>query len=94
MNDAFAFPDATAAKPLWLITLADLALLLVGFFVLVQATSLDRAALAKGLRAGPGRRRFSHPNGSMAPSSPKNWRHTMHTSFNATRAASHPPAAA
>lgn len=40
-------------KPLWLMTLADLALLLVGFLVLVQATS-DRAALAKGLRDGFG----------------------------------------
>ncbi|MFZ5796341.1 MAG: flagellar motor protein MotB, partial [Pseudomonadota bacterium] len=34
-------------------TLADLALLLVGFFVLLQASQqLDRAALARGLRAG------------------------------------------
>lgn len=42
-----------AVKPLWLMTLADLALLLVGFLVLVQATS-DRSALAKGLREGFG----------------------------------------
>src|SRR6201989_3016946 len=40
------------ARPLWLWTLADLALLLVGFFVLVQAT--DRQALARGLREGLG----------------------------------------
>ncbi len=46
------FPDARPAKPLWLITLADLALLLVGFLVLVQATTLDKAALASGIRAG------------------------------------------
>lgn len=46
------FPDARPARPLWLITLADLALLMVGFFVLVQATTLDRGALAQGLRAG------------------------------------------
>lgn len=46
------FPDGRSAKPLWLITLADLALLLVGFLVLVQATTLDRAALASGIRAG------------------------------------------
>ena len=46
------FPDARPGKPLWLITLADLALLLVGFLVLVQATALDKAALARGLRAG------------------------------------------
>ena len=38
--------DPPPARPLWLWTLADLALLLVGFFVLVQAT--DRQALAKG----------------------------------------------
>ncbi|OYY90551.1 MAG: flagellar motor protein MotB [Sphingomonas sp. 28-66-16] len=40
---------------MWLVTLADLALLLVGFFVLVQANqTLDRKALADGLRAGFG----------------------------------------
>ena len=50
MND---YPDIAPGRPLWLITLADLALLLVGFFVLLQATRhLDRAALAQGLRAG------------------------------------------
>jgi hypothetical protein len=42
------------ARPLWLITLADLALLLVGFLVLLHATSLDRRALANGLKAGFG----------------------------------------
>ncbi len=42
-------------RPIWLVTLADLALLLVGFFVLMHATQgLDRAALAKGLREGFG----------------------------------------
>lgn len=41
------------AKPLWLVTLADLALLLVGFLVLVHATS-DRTSLARGLRDGFG----------------------------------------
>jgi hypothetical protein len=44
--------DPPPARPLWLWTLADLALLLVGFFVLVQAT--DRQALARGLREGFG----------------------------------------
>ena len=39
-------------KPIWLLTLADLALLLVGFFVLVQATNHD--ALARGMRTGFG----------------------------------------
>lgn len=47
--------EERAARPLWLITLADLALLLVGFFVLMQASQgLDRSALANGLRAGFG----------------------------------------
>lgn len=46
MTDPFAPP---AGKPLWLVTLADLALLLLGFVVLVQATG-NRAALAAGLR--------------------------------------------
>ena len=49
------FPVAPAGRPPWLVTLADLALLLVGFFVLLQANqSLDRKALADGLRAGFG----------------------------------------
>lgn len=47
-----ALLDPPPARPLWLWTLADLALLLIGFFVLVQAT--DRRALAKGLREGFG----------------------------------------
>lgn len=42
-----------AAKPLWLVTLADLALLLVGFLVLIHATT-DSRALARGLRDGFG----------------------------------------
>ena len=45
-DDPLAPPPA---RPLWLITLADLALLLVGFLVLMQATA-DRDALARGLR--------------------------------------------
>lgn len=47
-----ALLDPPPARPLWLWTLADLALLLIGFFVLVQAT--DRQALARGLREGFG----------------------------------------
>ncbi|TPG20614.1 flagellar motor protein MotB [Sphingomonas koreensis] len=40
---------------MWLITLADLALLLVGFFVFVQANShLDGGTVARGIRAGFG----------------------------------------
>jgi outer membrane protein OmpA-like peptidoglycan-associated protein len=41
-------------RPGWLMTLADLALLLVGFFVFVQATTLDKQALARGIRSGFG----------------------------------------
>lgn len=49
------FPERTAGRPIWLVTLADLALLLVGFFVLMQANrQLDGKALAAGLRQGFG----------------------------------------
>ena len=52
---AQVFPDAVATRPLWLITLADLSLLLVGFFVLMQANQkVDGAKLADGFRAGFG----------------------------------------
>lgn len=45
------FPDARPTRPIWLVTLADLALLLVGFFVLLQANQqVDRRAIAAGLR--------------------------------------------
>lgn len=43
-------------KPIWLMTLADLALLLMGFFVLMLAVErrekLDDSALARGFRGG------------------------------------------
>ncbi|QNQ09332.1 flagellar motor protein MotB [Sphingomonas alpina] len=49
------FPEETPGRPIWLMTLADLALLLVGFFVFVQAAQhLDQKALAKGIRDGFG----------------------------------------
>jgi hypothetical protein len=48
------FPEPAATRPLWLVTLADLALLLVGFLVLVQATKLNPHQLANGLRDGFG----------------------------------------
>ncbi|WP_267434301.1 hypothetical protein [Sphingomonas sp. GM_Shp_1] len=48
----FDFPAPAASRPLWLITLADLALLLVGFLVLVQAMGAERRpALVDSLRA-------------------------------------------
>src|SRR3546814_12285360 len=53
-----------AGRPIWLTTLADLGLLLVGFFVFVQATQdIDKRALANGFRAGFG--------GEPAPAAPE-----------------------
>ena len=49
------FPARAPDRPIWLVTLADLALLLVGFFVLLQANQkLDPRKLADGLREGFG----------------------------------------
>lgn len=48
-------PDPPPARRSWLVTFADLALLLVGFFVFLQASQqLDRKALAQGIREGFG----------------------------------------
>lgn len=48
----FDFPAPAPSRPIWLITLADLALLLVGFLVLVQAMGSERRpALIASLRA-------------------------------------------
>jgi hypothetical protein len=48
----FDFPATPPGRPLWLVTLADLALLLVGFLVLVQAMGNERRpALVDALRA-------------------------------------------
>ncbi|KQM19973.1 hypothetical protein ASE73_04255 [Sphingomonas sp. Leaf24] len=45
--------DVAPGRPLWLTTLADLSLLLVGFFVFLQAAQMvDRKALTAGIRAG------------------------------------------
>lgn len=41
-------------RPLWLTTLADLSLLLVGFFVFLQANQVEPGVLAAGFRAGFG----------------------------------------
>lgn len=49
------FPDIPPARPVWLVTLADLALLLLGFFVLVLAhQGADRRAVLDGVRQGFG----------------------------------------
>ncbi|WP_241491783.1 OmpA family protein [Sphingomonas endophytica] len=47
--------DVQPSRPVWLITLADLALLLVGFFVLLQANqTLSPHELARGIAEGFG----------------------------------------
>ncbi len=46
MNDC---PEIAPPRALWVVTLADLALLLVGFLLLIHTTG-DRKALASGLR--------------------------------------------
>ncbi|MDR6788963.1 flagellar motor protein MotB [Sphingomonas sp. BE138] len=50
-----ALLDVAPGRPLWLVTLADLALLLVGFFVLLQANqTLSPRELARGIAQGFG----------------------------------------
>lgn len=46
------FEEETPGRPVWLITLADLSLLLVGFFVYLKASEADPRALAAQIRAG------------------------------------------
>jgi len=46
------FDDNIPDRPVWLITLADLSLLLVGFFVFLKASETDPRALAAQIRAG------------------------------------------
>lgn len=48
------YEDEPPARPVWLMTLADLALLLVGFFVFLQANQMDGKAFAASVRAGFG----------------------------------------
>ncbi|WP_298809797.1 flagellar motor protein MotB [uncultured Sphingomonas sp.] len=49
------FPAFATARPLWLITLADLALLLVGFFVLLEANrQLGPRAITRAVAVGLG----------------------------------------
>jgi hypothetical protein len=49
-----AFDEEEPQRAVWLVTLADLSLLLVGFFVFLQATQVEPARLAAGIRAGFG----------------------------------------
>ena len=53
------FPPVPAARTLWLVTLADLALLLLGFAVLAQASG--RATMAQALHE-----RFASATGDWA----------------------------
>lgn len=48
------FDEDEPVRAPWLVTLADLSLLLVGFFVFLQATQVDPGKLAAGIRAGFG----------------------------------------
>lgn len=48
------FTEEANRRPGWLVTLADLTLLLLGFFVFLQANVLAPATLAAGLREGFG----------------------------------------
>ncbi len=48
------FDDEEPARAPWLVTLADLSLLLVGFFVFLQASQVDPMKLAAGIRSGFG----------------------------------------
>lgn len=70
------FPEDAPARPVWLLTLADLALLLVGFFVLMQANqTLTPRELATGMAEGfgveppPAMPVASHAIGGFAPGS-------------------------
>ena len=49
-----AFEEEAPARAPWLVTLADLSLLLVGFFVFLQASQIDPVRLAAGIRSGFG----------------------------------------
>ena len=46
--------EESPARAVWLVTLADLSLLLVGFFVFLQTNQVEPRALAAGIRAGFG----------------------------------------
>jgi hypothetical protein len=63
LGDAFSaasgYPDPAPSRPLWLVTLADLALLLVGFFVLLHASEKPHA-VTDALRASFGGTAATH----------------------------------
>ncbi len=56
---------ARNARPVWLTTLADLGLLLMGFFVFLQATQAEPRLLASGFRAA-----FDAPAAEPRPAMP------------------------
>ena len=59
--------DPPQGKPLWLMTLADLALLLLGFTVLIHATA-DRTAVARALAQRFGAAQLALPLAAAAAS--------------------------
>ena len=59
------FDEDERARAPWLMTLADLSLLLVGFFVFLQANQVDPAKLAAGIRAGFGASESAAPPAPM-----------------------------
>lgn len=60
------FDEEEPARAPWLVTLADLSLLLVGFFVFLQASQVDPARLAAGIRSGFG----AHERAAVPPAMP------------------------
>lgn len=61
IDDMHEFREIQPARTPWAMTLADLALLLVGFLLLVQVTG-DKGALARSLRQG-----FGQPDAPAMP---------------------------
>ncbi len=62
------FDEDEPARAPWLVTLADLSLLLVGFFVFLQANQVDPMKLAAGIRSGFGASESASP--AVAPPAP------------------------
>lgn len=59
------FDEDEPARAPWLVTLADLSLLLVGFFVFLQASQVDPMKLAAGIRSGFGASESAAPPAPM-----------------------------